>query len=125
MLFRSHSLHSAAEITPQQIVAVIGHRREQVGPAVAEVAKELPVPVSTAIQEEQNGTGHAIQCAMNLSRKCHESCLLKDGLSDGAGQIAIRLVYCQCSWTAGWLRRLACPSAEPRRRAAGRQTRRR
>ena len=61
----SHSLHSAAGITPQQIVAVIGHRREQVGPAVAEVAKELPVPVSTAIQEEQNGTGHAMQCAMN------------------------------------------------------------
>ena len=61
----SHSLHSAAGITPQEIVAVIGHRREQVGPAVAEVAKELPVPVSTAIQEEQNGTGHAMQCAMN------------------------------------------------------------
>ena len=59
--FLSHSLHSAAGITPQQIVAVIGHRREQVGPAVAEVAKELPVPVSTAIQEEQNGTGHAMQ----------------------------------------------------------------
>lgn len=61
----SHSLHSAAGITPQQIVTVIGHRREQVGPAVAEVAEELPVPVSTAIQEEQNGTGHAMQCAMN------------------------------------------------------------
>ena len=44
----SHSLHSAAGITPQQIVPVIGHRREQVGPAVAEVAKELPVPVNVA-----------------------------------------------------------------------------
>lgn len=61
----SHSLHSAAGISPQRIVTVIGNRREQVAPAVEKLAESLSVPVSTAIQEEQNGTGHAMQCAMN------------------------------------------------------------
>ncbi|KAB3523092.1 bifunctional UDP-N-acetylglucosamine diphosphorylase/glucosamine-1-phosphate N-acetyltransferase GlmU [Corynebacterium sp. zg254] len=60
----SHSIHAAAGIDPQHIVTVIGHGREQVGPAVEAVADELGRPVATAIQEEQNGTGHAMQCAM-------------------------------------------------------------
>lgn len=61
----SHSLHAAAGIDPQHIVTVIGHGRDQVGPAVEAVAEELGHPVSTAVQEEQNGTGHAVQCGMS------------------------------------------------------------
>lgn len=60
----SHSLHAAAGVNPDHIVAVIGHGREQVGPAVDEVAGELDRPIATAVQEEQNGTGHAVQCGM-------------------------------------------------------------
>ena len=60
----SHSLHAAAGIDPARIVAVIGHGRDQVGPAVAEVSKQLGREIDTAVQEQQNGTGHAVQCAM-------------------------------------------------------------
>lgn len=61
----SHSLHAVAGLNPEHIVAVIGHGRDQVGPAVAQVAEELDREVLIAIQEEQNGTGHAVQCAMD------------------------------------------------------------
>ena len=60
----SHSLHAANGSRPEELVAVIGHGREDVGPAVDGVAEELGRPIKTAIQEEQNGTGHAVQCAM-------------------------------------------------------------
>lgn len=60
----SHSLHAAAGIDPARIVAVIGHGRDQVGSAVAEVSKQLGREIDTAVQEQQNGTGHAVQCAM-------------------------------------------------------------
>ena len=61
----SHSLHAAAGLNPTHIVAVIGHGRDQVGPAVEDVATHLGREVRVAIQEEQNGTGHAVQCAMD------------------------------------------------------------
>ncbi|NLZ56810.1 MAG: bifunctional UDP-N-acetylglucosamine diphosphorylase/glucosamine-1-phosphate N-acetyltransferase GlmU, partial [Corynebacterium sp.] len=61
----SHSLYAAAGLNPEHIVAVIGHRRDQVGPAVDSVAEKLGREVRIALQEEQNGTGHAVQCAMD------------------------------------------------------------
>lgn len=60
----AHSLHAAAGVNPEHIVAVIGHKRDQVGPAVDQVALELDREVRSAIQEEQNGTGHAVQCGL-------------------------------------------------------------
>ncbi|QGU04097.1 bifunctional UDP-N-acetylglucosamine diphosphorylase/glucosamine-1-phosphate N-acetyltransferase GlmU [Corynebacterium comes] len=60
----SHALHAAAGINPQHIVAVVGHQREQVSPAVESVAAELDREVLQAIQDEQNGTGHAVQCGL-------------------------------------------------------------
>lgn len=60
----SHSLHAAADANPASMVAVIGHGREQVGPACQAVAEELDREILLAVQEEQNGTGHAVQCAM-------------------------------------------------------------
>lgn len=60
----SHSLHAAAAINPQHIVAVVGHQREQVSPAVDEIAGEMGVEIVQAVQEEQNGTGHAVQCGL-------------------------------------------------------------
>ena len=72
----SHSLHAAAGLSPEHIVAVIGHGRELVGPAVEEIAGELGRDIDTAVQAEQNGTGHAVQCAM-------------DQLADFAGTVIV------------------------------------
>ncbi|MBB3115781.1 bifunctional UDP-N-acetylglucosamine diphosphorylase/glucosamine-1-phosphate N-acetyltransferase GlmU [Corynebacterium bovis] len=60
----SHSLHAAAGLHPETVVAVVGHGRDQVEPAVHAVAGTLACPVAVAVQEEQNGTGHAVQCGM-------------------------------------------------------------
>ncbi|MPV53272.1 bifunctional UDP-N-acetylglucosamine diphosphorylase/glucosamine-1-phosphate N-acetyltransferase GlmU [Corynebacterium sp. zg331] len=60
----SHSLHAAAAIEPEHLVAVVGHQREQVSPAAEAIAQELGRPVVQAVQEEQKGTGHAVQCAL-------------------------------------------------------------
>ena len=60
-----HALHAAAGISPDAIVVVVGHQREQVSAAVAELADELGVPVSTAVQEQQNGTGDAVAAGMS------------------------------------------------------------
>ncbi|QCQ90141.1 bifunctional UDP-N-acetylglucosamine diphosphorylase/glucosamine-1-phosphate N-acetyltransferase GlmU [Rhodococcus sp. SGAir0479] len=60
----SHSLHAAAAVEPTELVTVIGHDREAVGAAVDEVAKELGRAVVTAVQHEQNGTGHAVSCGL-------------------------------------------------------------
>lgn len=61
----AHSLHAAAELEPAHLVTVVGHAREAVGAAVAEVAKELDLEIATAVQEEQNGTGHAVACGLS------------------------------------------------------------
>ncbi|WP_082422271.1 bifunctional UDP-N-acetylglucosamine diphosphorylase/glucosamine-1-phosphate N-acetyltransferase GlmU [Corynebacterium oculi] len=61
----SHSLHAAAAIQPEHLVAVVGHQREQVSPAAEAIAQELGRPVVQAVQEEQKGTGHAVQCALS------------------------------------------------------------
>ena len=52
-----HALTSAAGLSPQRLVAVLGHGRDQVGEFLA-ASDDLP-PVVTAVQDEQLGTGHA------------------------------------------------------------------
>ncbi|MDV8001076.1 bifunctional UDP-N-acetylglucosamine diphosphorylase/glucosamine-1-phosphate N-acetyltransferase GlmU [Rhodococcus sp. IEGM 1408] len=59
-----HALHAAAGIQPDSIVVVVGHQREQVRSAVEDLAVDLGVPVTTAVQEEQNGTGGAVASGM-------------------------------------------------------------
>ena len=60
----SHSLHAAAGIHPSQLVAVVGHQRDQVAPAVEAIADEMQVEIRQAVQEEQNGTGHAVEVGL-------------------------------------------------------------
>ena len=60
----SHSLHAAAGVHPNHLVAVVGHQREQVSPAVDEIAQQMSIEILQAVQEEQNGTGHAVQCGL-------------------------------------------------------------
>jgi bifunctional UDP-N-acetylglucosamine pyrophosphorylase/glucosamine-1-phosphate N-acetyltransferase len=52
-----HSLAAAAELSPQRLVVVVGHAREQVGAAALEDAPQTAV----VIQDQQLGTGHAVR----------------------------------------------------------------
>ena len=61
----SHSLHAVAEVAPRHLVVVVGRDREQVGPAALAVAGELDRPVEIAVQEQQQGTGHAAECGLS------------------------------------------------------------
>ncbi|MFJ4652605.1 bifunctional UDP-N-acetylglucosamine diphosphorylase/glucosamine-1-phosphate N-acetyltransferase GlmU [Nocardia sp. NPDC088792] len=60
----AHALHAANEIDPTHLITVIGHDREQVGDAVGKVGAEIGRQIVLAVQEEQRGTGHAVQCAL-------------------------------------------------------------
>lgn len=60
-----HALHAANEIDPTALITVIGHDREQVGAAVNSVATKLSREIVSAVQEQQLGTGHAVQCALS------------------------------------------------------------
>lgn len=55
-----HVLAAAGELEPENLVVVVGHAREKV---VARLA-EIDPAVRTAVQAEQNGTGHAVRIAL-------------------------------------------------------------
>ncbi|WP_017558316.1 bifunctional UDP-N-acetylglucosamine diphosphorylase/glucosamine-1-phosphate N-acetyltransferase GlmU [Nocardiopsis baichengensis] len=59
-----HVLAASDELGPERTVVVVGHGRERVGAYVKEAAPE----VSTAVQAEQNGTGHAVRVAVEELR---------------------------------------------------------
>ena len=60
-----HALASAAALEPTTLVAVLGHGRDEVGSFLAD-APDLP-KVTTAVQDEQKGTGHACACALEVT----------------------------------------------------------
>lgn len=54
-----HVLSAVAHLEPRRVVAVVGHQRDQVGPHI-----EAMLPgVVLAVQETQEGTGHAVRMA--------------------------------------------------------------
>jgi bifunctional UDP-N-acetylglucosamine pyrophosphorylase / glucosamine-1-phosphate N-acetyltransferase len=55
-----HVLAAARELRPESLVVVVGHAREQVAAHLVAVDPE----VRTAVQAEQNGTGHAVRMAL-------------------------------------------------------------
>ncbi len=57
----AHSLIAVREAGVAQTVAVIGHDRDQVSAAIAELDPE----VLLAVQEDQRGTGHAVRVALD------------------------------------------------------------
>ncbi len=61
----SHALHSVAKAAPAHLVVLLGHDRDRVEPAVAELADSLGRPILVAVQEQQLGTGHAVGCALS------------------------------------------------------------
>lgn len=60
-----HAVRAAAGLEPDHLVVVVGHGRDQVRTHLDAVATALGRPVTTAVQEEQNGTGHAVGCAID------------------------------------------------------------
>lgn len=61
-----HAVRAAAGLKPEHLVVVIGHGRERVAEHLATLAEDLGMPVATAVQEQQNGTGHAVECALEV-----------------------------------------------------------
>jgi bifunctional UDP-N-acetylglucosamine pyrophosphorylase / glucosamine-1-phosphate N-acetyltransferase len=55
-----HVLAAVQAMEPQRVVAVVGHQREQVS---AHILQLMP-DVMLAVQEKQEGTGHAVRVAM-------------------------------------------------------------
>ncbi|MER7777419.1 bifunctional UDP-N-acetylglucosamine diphosphorylase/glucosamine-1-phosphate N-acetyltransferase GlmU [Streptomyces sp. NPDC096191] len=55
-----HVLAASGELDPQHLVVVVGHAREKVTAHLAEIAPD----VRTAVQEQQNGTGHAVRMGL-------------------------------------------------------------
>jgi bifunctional UDP-N-acetylglucosamine pyrophosphorylase/glucosamine-1-phosphate N-acetyltransferase len=56
----SYAVRTATTLQPQQVVVVVGHGRDQIEAHLAEIAPH----VATAVQEQQLGTGHAVQVAL-------------------------------------------------------------
>ena len=63
-----HVLAAVRELEPQRVVAVVGHQREQVGPHIEALLSDVVL----AVQETQDGTGHAVRVAV-------ETCGVKTG----------------------------------------------
>src|SRR5688500_13016018 len=58
-----HVLAAVQAVEPRNIVAVVGHQREQVGPHI----QALVPGVVLAVQETQQGTGHAVRVAVEAA----------------------------------------------------------
>ncbi|MEU5647491.1 bifunctional UDP-N-acetylglucosamine diphosphorylase/glucosamine-1-phosphate N-acetyltransferase GlmU [Streptomyces milbemycinicus] len=55
-----HVVAASRELSPENLVVVVGHAREQVTAHLAEIDAD----VRTAVQYEQNGTGHAVRMGL-------------------------------------------------------------
>src|SRR6187200_1054638 len=60
-----HVLTAACAVEPERIVAVVGHGREQVGPHILDQVPDALL----AVQETQEGTGHAVRVAVDALRE--------------------------------------------------------
>jgi bifunctional UDP-N-acetylglucosamine pyrophosphorylase/glucosamine-1-phosphate N-acetyltransferase len=57
----SYAVTAATAVQPEHIVVVVGHLRDQVEAHLAEIAPHVLI----AVQEQQLGTGHAVQVALD------------------------------------------------------------
>jgi bifunctional UDP-N-acetylglucosamine pyrophosphorylase/glucosamine-1-phosphate N-acetyltransferase len=56
-----YAVTAASGVEPQHVVVVVGHQRDQVEAHLSEIAPHVVI----AVQPEQRGTGHAVQCALS------------------------------------------------------------
>ena len=61
-----HAVRAAAGLGPVRMAVVVGHGRDAVTEHLTEVEKSIDATVTVAVQEEQNGTGHAVGCALEV-----------------------------------------------------------
>ncbi|MBE7323991.1 bifunctional UDP-N-acetylglucosamine diphosphorylase/glucosamine-1-phosphate N-acetyltransferase GlmU [Nocardioides sp. Y6] len=59
----AHVLRAVQAVEPERIVAVVGHQRDQVGPHITSLVPDAVL----AVQETQDGTGHAVRIAMEAA----------------------------------------------------------
>src|SRR5690242_15685374 len=59
-----HVLSAATAVDPHHVVAVVGHGREEVGPHVTDLVPDALL----AVQETQEGTGHAVRVGLDRLR---------------------------------------------------------
>ncbi len=72
-----HVLRAVSGLEPEQVLVVVGHQRQRVQDYLAEAAPEA----GTAVQETQNGTGHAVRCAL--------AALAERGIEAGPGPVVV------------------------------------
>jgi bifunctional UDP-N-acetylglucosamine pyrophosphorylase/glucosamine-1-phosphate N-acetyltransferase len=70
-----HALAAVRAAQPEDVVVVVGHQREQ----VTEHALACDPGVRTAVQHEQNGTGHAVHIALEALSDLHGTVLVTSG----------------------------------------------
>nr|WP_267900400.1 bifunctional UDP-N-acetylglucosamine diphosphorylase/glucosamine-1-phosphate N-acetyltransferase GlmU [Actinomadura spongiicola] len=70
-----HVLAAARELEPERLVVVVGHRREQVVDHLARVEPDA----DTAVQERQNGTGHAVRMALEQTGALEGTVVVTNG----------------------------------------------
>src|SRR5690242_10462581 len=58
-----HVLAAVQVLVPSRVVVVVGHQRDQVGPHVQSLMPDAVL----AVQEDQQGTGHAVRVAMETA----------------------------------------------------------
>jgi bifunctional UDP-N-acetylglucosamine pyrophosphorylase/glucosamine-1-phosphate N-acetyltransferase len=58
-----HVLAAVGAVEPTQVVAVVGHQRDQVGPHIHSLAPDAIL----AVQDDQQGTGHAVRIAVDAA----------------------------------------------------------
>src|SRR5262249_55644874 len=69
----AHALKSAQSVTPRTVAVVIGHGAEAVRAACN------GAPVAWVTQKEQLGTGHAVNCAMDIFRNFAGTIVILNG----------------------------------------------
>ncbi len=67
-----HVISASEALSPRHLVAVVGHQREQVTPHILDQVPEAVI----AVQESQDGTGHAVRVAV-------EALVAQGGTTDG------------------------------------------
>ena len=70
-----HVLLAVQALEPRQVVAVVGHQREQVGPHIQALLPE----VTLAVQDQQQGTGHAVRVALEAAGTTNGTVLVAAG----------------------------------------------
>jgi bifunctional UDP-N-acetylglucosamine pyrophosphorylase / glucosamine-1-phosphate N-acetyltransferase len=59
-----HAVAAAAGLRPEHLVVVLGHGKDRVAAHLEQLSEQLGVPVATAVQPQQRGTGHAVRCGL-------------------------------------------------------------